>query len=165
MGVIDRVIGDIAAGTVPLRRSEITAEAERLLTIESPRSAGALAQGIADRILGMGPLEPLLADSLVTDILVNGPDEIWVDRGGALTRADGHFAGDADLLATVERVIAPLGLRVDRSSPTVDGRLADPRVRRQAAMAELLEGGRPLPPAAANSNRSAAALPVPGLAA
>lgn len=125
MGVIDRVIGDIAAGTVPLRRSEITAEAERLLTIESPRSAGALAQGIADRILGMGPLEPLLADSLVTDILVNGPDEIWVDRGGALTRADGHFAGDADLLATVERVIAPLGLRVDRSSPTVDGRLAD----------------------------------------
>jgi pilus assembly protein CpaF len=125
VGVIDRVIGDIAAGTVPLRRSEITAEAERLLTIASPRSVGALAGDIADRVLGMGPLEPLLADPLVTDILVNGPDEIWVDRGGVLARADGRFVGDADLQATVERVIAPLGLRVDRSSPTVDGRLAD----------------------------------------
>ena len=125
MGVIDRVIGDIAAGTVALRRSEITAEAERLLTIASPRWAGALAGDIADRVLGMGPLEPLLADPLVTDILVNGPDEIWVDRGGALYRVDARFAGDSDLHATVERVIAPLGLRVDRSSPTVEGRLED----------------------------------------
>ncbi len=125
MGVIDRVIGDIAAGTVALRRSEVTAEAERLLTIASPRRAASLAADVADRVLGMGPLEPLLADPLVTDILVNGPNEIWVDRGGALSRVDARFAGDSDLHATVERVIAPLGLRVDRSSPTVDGRLAD----------------------------------------
>jgi pilus assembly protein CpaF len=73
----------------------------------------------------MGPLEPLLADPAVTDILVNGPEEIWVDRGGTLSRVEARFAGDADLQATVERVIAPLGLRVDRSSPTVDGRLDD----------------------------------------
>jgi pilus assembly protein CpaF len=125
MGMIDRVIGDIALGTVPLRRSEVTAEAERLLGIASPRNAAALAGDIADRVLGMGPLEPLLADPLVTDILVNGPEEIWVDRAGALARVDARFAGDADLQATIERVIAPLGLRVDRSSPTVDGRLRD----------------------------------------
>jgi pilus assembly protein CpaF len=125
MGVIDRVIGDIALGTIPLRRSEITAEAERLLNVASPRQAGALAGDIADRVLGMGPLEPLLADPLVTDILVNGPDEIWIDRGGSLSRVEARFAGDADLQATVERVIAPLGLRVDRSSPMVDGRLED----------------------------------------
>jgi pilus assembly protein CpaF len=124
VGVIDRVIGEIAAGTVPLRRSEVTAEAERLLGIASPRLAS-LASEITDRVLGMGPLEPLLADPLVTDILVNGPDEIWVDRGGDLTRIDDCFAGEADLHATIERVIAPLGLRVDRSSPMVDGRLAD----------------------------------------
>jgi pilus assembly protein CpaF len=125
MGMIDRVIGDIALGTVPLRRSEITAEAERLLSIASPRQAGALARAVADRVLGLGPLEPLIADPLVTDILVNGPDEIWVDRGGALSRVEARFAGEADLQATVERVIAPLGLRVDRSSPAVDGRLSD----------------------------------------
>jgi pilus assembly protein CpaF len=119
------VIGDIVAGTVPLRRSEVTAEAERLLTIASPRRARALAHDIADRVLGMGPLEPLLADPLVSDILVNGPDEIWVDRGGQLSRVEARFASDADLQATVERVIAPLGLRVDRSSPTVDGRMDD----------------------------------------
>ncbi len=125
MGVIDKVISDIATGTVPLRRSEVTAEAERLLSVASPHLANRLAGSIADRVLGLGPLEPLLADPNVTDILVNGPDDIWVDRGGLLTRVDGRFAGEADLYAAVERVIAPLGLRVDRSSPMVDGRLSD----------------------------------------
>lgn len=125
VGVIERVIGDIAAGPVPLRRSEVTAEAERLLSIASPHRAGKWAGSIADRVLGLGPLEPLLADPTVTDILVNGPDDIWVDRGGALTRVEGRFAGESDLYAAVERVIAPLGLRVDRSSPMVDGRLSD----------------------------------------
>ena len=125
MGVIDKVISDIATGAVPLRRSEVTAEAERLLSVASPHHATRLAGRIADRILGLGPLEPLLADPKVTDILVNGPDDIWVDRGGVLARVDGRFAGEADLYAAVERVIAPLGLRVDRSSPMVDGRLVD----------------------------------------
>jgi pilus assembly protein CpaF len=125
VGVIDRVIGDIAMGPVPLRRSEVSAEAERLLSIASPLRAAEWARIIADRVLGLGPLEPLLADPTVTDILVNGPDDIWVDRGGALTRVDARFAGEADLYAAVERVIAPLGLRVDRSSPMVDGRLID----------------------------------------
>ena len=125
MGVIERVIGDIAAGPIPLRRSEVTAEAERLLSIASPQHTTRWAGNIADRVLGLGPLEPLLADPKVTDILVNGPDEIWVDRGGVLTQVEGRFAGEADLYAAVERVIAPLGLRVDRSSPMVDGRLSD----------------------------------------
>ncbi|MGH8948070.1 MAG: CpaF family protein, partial [Acidimicrobiia bacterium] len=117
MGVIDRVISDIAVGPVPLRRSEVTAEAERLLSIASPHRTSRWAENIADRVLGLGPLEPLLADPDVTDILVNGPDEIWVDRGGVLTRVDARFAGEADLQAAIERVLAPLGLRVDRSSP------------------------------------------------
>ena len=125
MGVIDKVISDIATGAVPLRRSEVTAEAERLLSVASPHHATRLAGSIADRVLGLGPLEPLLADPKVTDILVNGPDDIWVDRGGVLARVDGRFAGEADLYAAVERVIAPLGLRVDRSSPMVDGRLVE----------------------------------------
>ena len=125
MGVIDRVVGDIAFGPVPLRRSEVTAEAERLLSIASPHRGARWAANVADRVLGLGPLEPLLADPEVTDILVNGPDDIWVDRGGVLTRVEARFAGEADLHAAIERVIAPLGLRVDRSSPMVEGRLSD----------------------------------------
>jgi pilus assembly protein CpaF len=125
VGVIDRVIGEIAAGQIPLRRSEVTSEAGRLLSLASPRHAELWAGRIADHVLGLGPLEPLLADPLVTDILVNGPDEIWVDRGGALARVDARFSGESDMYATVERVIAPLGLRIDRSSPMVDGRLSD----------------------------------------
>jgi pilus assembly protein CpaF len=125
VGVIDRVIGDIAAGQVPMRRSEVEAEAERLLSIASPRRAGLWAGHVADRVLGLGPLQPLLGDAGVTDILVNGPDEIWVDRAGELARVDARFAGEGDMYAAVERVIAPLGLRVDRSSPMVDARLAD----------------------------------------
>ena len=125
MGVIDRVIGEIAAGQVPLRRSEVTAEAERLLALASPRHAERWAGSVADRVLGLGPLEPLLDDPMITDILVNGPDEVWVDRGGVLIRVEARFVGEADIYATVERVIAPLGLRVDRSSPMVDGRLSD----------------------------------------
>jgi pilus assembly protein CpaF len=125
VGVIDRVVGEIAAGQVPLRRSEVTFEAERLLSFASPRRAAEWAGSVADRVLGLGPLEPLLADPSVTDILVNGPGEIWVDRGGALEKVDARFRDEADIYATVERVIAPLGLRVDRSSPMVDGRLGD----------------------------------------
>ncbi|HEX6145957.1 MAG TPA: ATPase, T2SS/T4P/T4SS family [Acidimicrobiia bacterium] len=123
--MIDRVIGEIAAGQVPLRRSEVTAEAERLLALASPRHAQRWAGSVADRVLGLGPLEPLLDDPTITDILVNGPDEVWIDRGGVLTRVEARFADEVDIYAVVERVIAPLGLRVDRSSPMVDGRLGD----------------------------------------
>jgi pilus assembly protein CpaF len=125
MGVIDRVIGEIAAGRVPLRRPEVTAEAERLLATASPWRAARWAERVTDQIVGLGPLEPLLSDPGVSDILVNGPAEIWVDRGGELSRVEVAFAGDGELYAAVERVIAPLGLRVDRSSPTVDARLPD----------------------------------------
>jgi pilus assembly protein CpaF len=125
VGVIDRVIGDIAAGQVPLRRPDVTAEAERLLSMASPWRATRWAEKVADRVIGLGPLEPLLADPGVTDILVNGPAEIWVDRGGELSRVEAAFPGEGELYAVVERVIAPLGLRVDRSSPMVDARLPD----------------------------------------
>jgi pilus assembly protein CpaF len=125
MGVIDRVIGDIASGQVPLRRADVAAEADRLLSVASPRRASQWAGNVADRVLGLGPLQPLLEDEAITDILVNGPDEIWVDRGGALELVPGRFTGDMEIYTAVERVIAPLGLRIDRSSPMVDARLAD----------------------------------------
>ena len=72
---------------------------------------------------GLGPLEPLLEDPAVTEILVNAGREVWVERQGRLERRDDLAEGVAALL--IERIVAPLGLRVDRSSPIVDARLAD----------------------------------------
>ena len=73
---------------------------------------------------GLGVLEPLLADDDVTEVMVNGPDRVWIERKGALERVDVSLDADA-ILHLVEKVVAPLGLRVDRSSPLVDARLPD----------------------------------------
>ncbi len=125
MGVIERVAGQIASGTVPMRRGDVVAEAERRLRLAAPDRAAQLAGAVVDRVLGLGPIEALLRDPEVTDVLVNGPREVWVDRGGELSQADVGFESNETLLAAVERVIAPLGLRIDRSSPMVDARLPD----------------------------------------
>jgi pilus assembly protein CpaF len=125
MGVIDRVIGEIAVGQVPLRHHDVTAEAQRLLATASPRRAAQWAETVTDRVLGLGPLQPLLADPTITDIMVNGPDEVWVDRQGELARVECVFGGEGEVYAMIERLLAPLGLRIDRSSPMVDARLPD----------------------------------------
>lgn len=125
MGVIDQVAGQIASGSVPMRRGDVVVEAERRLRLAAPDRAAQLTEAVVDRVLGLGPLEELLRDPDVTDVLVNGPEEVWVDRAGHLIRVDARFDSDDSLLAAVERVIAPLGLRIDRSSPMVDARLAD----------------------------------------
>lgn len=125
VGVIDRVLGEIALRPLPLRRAEVTAEAEALLRVVSPWHASAWAERVADLAVGLGPLQPLLADPEVTDVLVNGPREVWVDRAGVLERTDVSFSGTGELLAVVERVVASLGLRVDRAAPMVDVRLED----------------------------------------
>ena len=72
---------------------------------------------------GRGPLEPLLSDASVTEILVNAGREVWVERRGGLERVEDLADGVAELL--IERIVAPLGLRIDRSSPIVEARLAD----------------------------------------
>lgn len=125
MGVIDRVLEEIALRPVPLRRAEVTAEAEHLLRVASPLNAPGWAGRVAALAVGLGPLEPLLADPTVTDVLVNGPGEVWVDRGGVLELTEVRFSGEGEMLAMVERVVASLGLRVDRSAPMLDARLDD----------------------------------------
>jgi pilus assembly protein CpaF len=83
-----------------------------------------LVAGVLADVCGLGALEPLLADPEVTEIMVNGPGRVWVERNGSLARV----AVDLDTAAIehlIEKVVAPLGLRVDRSSPLVDARLAD----------------------------------------
>jgi pilus assembly protein CpaF len=126
MGVIERIASQIAGGGTPMQTRVVTAEARRLLALEAPLARDKDAQMVVDRMLGLGPIETLLRDPDVSDVLVNGPDEIWVERNGTISRAqvDG-FAGRAAIVSAVERVIAPLGLRIDRSSPFVDARLPD----------------------------------------
>ena len=74
---------------------------------------------------GLGPLEPLLSDPDVDEVMVNGPGEVYVERRGRLERTGVAFAGDAELLHAIERILAPLGRRVDEAQPLCDARLAD----------------------------------------
>jgi pilus assembly protein CpaF len=82
-------------------------------------------QAIKDEILGLGPLEPLLNDPTVSDILVNGPHQVYVERRGKLQLTDIRFSSDRHLLNIIDRIVSAVGRRVDESSPMVDARLAD----------------------------------------
>jgi pilus assembly protein CpaF len=84
-----------------------------------------LVRDLADELAGLGPVELLLRDPDVTDVMVNGPDEVWVERAGRLERTDVRFADAGAVHAAVLRVIGPLGLRLDRARPYVDARLPD----------------------------------------
>ena len=80
---------------------------------------------ITDEVLGLGPLEPLLGDSSVSDILVNGFDSVYVERFGKLQRTDVRFRDAQHLLKSIDRIVSSLGRRIDESSPLVDARLKD----------------------------------------
>jgi pilus assembly protein CpaF len=91
----------------------------------APWSAVAgVVDGALGRANGLGPLQPLLRDDSLDEIMVNGPGPVWVERRGVLERS-GVEVSDADLAVLVERILHPLGLRIDRTSPLVDARLAD----------------------------------------
>ena len=80
---------------------------------------------ICDEILGLGPIEPLLKDETITEVMINGPKQIFVERKGKLQLTNVQFHDDAHLMTIIERIVAPLGRRIDESSPLVDARLAD----------------------------------------
>jgi pilus assembly protein CpaF len=96
--------------------------------LSAPLSAPArqrIATQIEDEILGLGPLEPLLADKTVADILVNGYDAVFIERNGKLEPTDVRFRDDDHLLSIIERIVVRVGRRIDESSPMVDARLPD----------------------------------------
>lgn len=80
---------------------------------------------VVDEALGLGPLEDLLRDETVTEIMVNGKDNIYLERAGRLEASDKHFVSEKQLMTVIERIVAPLGRRIDESQPYVDARLAD----------------------------------------
>ena len=84
-----------------------------------------LERWLDDRLFGLGPLAPLLRDDRVTEVMVNGARSVWVEREGRLERTGVTFADDEEILVMVDRLVAPLGRRLDLASPIVDARLAD----------------------------------------
>ena len=80
---------------------------------------------ICDEILGLGPIEPLLKDESITEVMINGPHKIFVERKGKIQLTNVQFHDNAHLMTISERIVAPLGRRIDESSPLVDARLAD----------------------------------------
>lgn len=91
----------------------------------SSASRQLIVKQITDEVLGLGPLEPLLADKSVSDILVNGAKSVYVERFGKLQKTDVCFRDDSHLLNIIDRIVSALGRRIDESSPLVDARLKD----------------------------------------
>ena len=108
--VIEKLVDRVLAG-----KGYIVTREERLQFIEDT---------VAD-VTGLGPLETLLNDDTVTEVMVNGPNQIYIERGGKILRVDTHFLNNEHVLRIIDRIITPLGRRIDDSSPRVDARLAD----------------------------------------
>jgi len=101
---------------------ELLAEEKRLLT---PIQTDKLTDDVLDEILGLGPLEPLLKDDTVADILINTHDTVYVERRGKLELTDVQFQDTRHLVRIINKIVSAVGRRVDESSPMVDARLAD----------------------------------------
>ena len=131
----ERLIGRVDARQLDAmpraeRRLRVREEALSLLREQGhmlPQSALAdVVNAVSDAVVGMGPIEFLLKDPDVTEVMVNGPDDVYVERKGRIERVVGRlFEGEEAVLHVIERIVAPLGLRVDATSPWVDARLPD----------------------------------------
>jgi len=116
-----------------LPRDEVAAQVEQtaraMLRSEAPDVIGvardALVSAISDEVLGLGPIEPLLRDPSLSEVMVNAPDAVYFERSGRLVRSDVKFRDAAHVMRIVDRILAPMGRRVDEASPMADARLAD----------------------------------------
>src|SRR5215510_9998220 len=119
------------AGRMPRRRlqAEITILVSAIATEEKVQlnelEENALAVELTDDMVGLGPLEPLLQDDEVTDILVNGPSDIYVERHGKLEKTQARFRDAPHIIHVAQRIATAVGRRIDEASPMVDARLAD----------------------------------------
>lgn len=124
-------IDPAVAGKIPPRtlRAQVAILVSAIATEEKVQlnevEEAALATELTDDMVGLGPLEPLLQDETVTDILVNGPFDIYVERAGKLDKTEARFRDGAHVVNVSQRIATAVGRRIDESSPMVDARLAD----------------------------------------
>jgi pilus assembly protein CpaF len=116
-------LGEEQLRTIVLGELDAVVEEERIPL--SPEERQRLTAELADDVLGYGPLQRLLDDATVTEIMVNGPEMIYVEQGGKLTRSGARFASEEHLRRVIDRIVSRVGRRIDESSPLVDARLAD----------------------------------------
>ena len=108
-----------------LVRSELGKVVDEQMLVLAADERRVIIQEIEDDALGLGPLQRLLEDRRVTEIMVNGPETIYIERGGQLTRTSHRFTSETHLRRVIERIVARVGRRIDESSPLVDARLPD----------------------------------------
>ena len=120
-------LSEIAELSSAQRRARLERVVGRMVSREGPVLSTAertrLIRRVIDEAIGLGVLEPLLADPSVTEIMVNGPDEVYLERNGRLERADITFTDEGQLYQTIDRIVSQVNRRVDESSPMVDARL------------------------------------------
>jgi len=125
--LIERRRAEAAAGRSP--GAELADEVRDLVDVEAALLSAADRAAVAGRIVrdtvGLGPLEDLLADPTVEEVMVNGPDSVYIERAGRIEAAGVCFPDEEELRNAIERILAPLGRRIDELSPMVDARLAD----------------------------------------
>ncbi len=129
----DKLITELDPGMDISQTSEVRASIEEMFEtilmeeniVLSRNERRRLFEQIVAEILGLGPLEPLLADEVITEIMVNGPKNIYIERAGKIERTSASFENDEHCMRIIDRIVAPLGRRIDESSPMVDARLPD----------------------------------------
>lgn len=120
-------LDEVAGLERPQQRARLERVLSRILSLEgpvmSPRERTWLVKRIIDDAVGLGVLEPLIADHSVTEIMVNGADDVFVERSGRIERVPTRFISEAELYQVIDRIVSSVNRRVDESSPMVDARL------------------------------------------
>jgi len=123
------VLSDTSVSEDELHQLVIDGLADFLISVDtssySEQQLDQLGSELVDDVLGHGPIEPLLQDDLVSEIMVNGPDHVFVERAGRLFETSAKFDSDAHVRRVIDRIVARIGRRIDESSPMVDARLPD----------------------------------------
>ncbi|MGI8427135.1 MAG: CpaF family protein [Actinomycetota bacterium] len=127
--LLDERDPSLFSGTPAEKRTRLREAVRRVLEEDQVMMPGvqvaSLVREISDEVVGLGPIEALLRDPRITEVMINGPQDIFIERRGQLEKTDVRLESDAQIIHLIERVIGPLGLRVDESQPFVEARLPD----------------------------------------
>ncbi len=156
-----RVISDLDPKLDLTNQVEVRRQIEEIFSVAVDEEGLALTRAervrmleqITDEIVGLGPLEPLLRDESITEVMVNGPRQVYIERAGKLELTNLSFQNDDHVMRIIDRIISPIGRRVDESSPMVDARLTDGS-RVNAIIPPLASSGRSSPSASSRPRPS-----------